>query len=100
MSPRPSGNAFYDTWFRNYYSEHEQRCNFQSYTDSVILRCQAQYIPFYFSKESVNQIVRQNDNFMSDFVIDNDVATSADDLHMNARGHELWTFYLKEQIQL
>lgn len=99
LRPRRTGNTYYDVWFDNYYSEHEQRCNFQSYLDSVQLRCTAQYIPFYFSRESVDRIVRQNDNFMLEFVMDNHVAIGVDDLHLNAHGHEMWADYLLGQLQ-
>jgi len=99
LRPQQTGSRFHDIWFKNYYSDHEQRCNFQSYLDSVQLRAPAQYIPFYFSQESVNQITRQNDNFMLEFIIKNNVAISKDDFHMNPLGHRMWAEYLLEQVQ-
>jgi hypothetical protein len=99
LQPRPSGSEFYDVWFRNYYSEYEQQCNFQSYMDSVQLRVPEQYIPFYFSQESVAQISRQNDNFMLEFVINNNLAIDKNDLHLNSTGHQMWADLLLEQIQ-
>jgi len=99
LQPCPSGTEFYDTWFRNYFSEYEQRCNFQSYMDSVQLRAPSGYIPFYFSQESVSQMSRQNDNFMLEFVINNNLAMYRDDLHLNITGHQMWTDFLLKQIQ-
>jgi hypothetical protein len=99
LRPQQTGSKFYDVWFKNYYSDYEQRCNFQSYLDSVQLRAPTQYIPFYFSQESTNEITRQNDNFMLEFIIKNKVAISKDDFHMNSLGHQMWAEYLLEQIQ-
>jgi len=99
LSPQPSGTEFYDIWFQNYYSDYEQRCNFQSYLDSVRLRIPAQYIPFYFSQESISQTIRQNNNFMLEFIVANNVAISKNDFHMNKIGHQLWANFLLEKIQ-
>lgn len=99
MLPSVSGQDFYDQWFKNYYSDYEQRCNFQAYLDSVNLRVSARYIPFYFSQESVDQIRRQNDNFMLEFITNNNVAISPDDYHLNVQGHQLWADKLILQIQ-
>jgi hypothetical protein len=98
--PKNSTVEFYDSWFNNYYSEYEQRCNFEAYMDSVVLKVPCQYLPFYFSKESVDQIVRQNDNFMLEFIVENKVALSKTDQHMNATGHQIWIDYLIKQIKL
>jgi len=97
--PKNSTVEFYDVWFNNYYSEHEQRCNFQAYMDSIILKVPCQYLPFYFSKESVDQMVRLNDNFMAEFVAENNVALSETDQHMNAAGHQMWTDHLIQQLK-
>ena len=56
MKPSNKGVEYYDTWFTEYYSEYEQRCNFQSYVDSVSHTCTGLYLPFFFSKESINGI--------------------------------------------
>jgi hypothetical protein len=98
--PKNSTVEFYDSWFNNYYSEYEQRCNFEAYMDSVARKVPCQYLPFYFSKESVDQIIKQNDNFMSEFIVENKVALSKIDQHMNATGHRLWTDHLIEQIKI
>ena len=98
MKPKHRNVEFYDQWFNNYYSDYEQRCNFQSYLDSVLLRVPSQYLPFYFSQESVNQIDQQNDNFMLEFIIKNQVLISKTDQHLNVVGHQLWANYLLTQI--
>ena len=98
MKPKHRNVEFYDQWFNNYYSDYEQRCNFQSYLDSVLLRVPSQYLPFYFSQESVNQIDQQNDNFMLEFIIKNQVSISKTDQHLNVVGHQLWANYLLTQI--
>jgi hypothetical protein len=100
MLPNNTGHRFFDHWFNHYYSDHEQRCNFQAYLDSVQLRVPCQYIPFYFSKESVQNITKQNNNFMLEFTIDNNVALSCDDFHLNVAGHKLWADHLINQLGL
>jgi hypothetical protein len=100
MKPKNRNVEFYDHWFNNYYSNYEQRCNFQAYIDSVCVKSPAPYLPFYFSKESVDRINRQNDNFMLEFIIENQVAISETDQHMNAVGHQMWADYLIKQIKL
>ena len=98
MKPKNRNVEFYDQWFNNYYSDYEQRCNFQSYLDSVSLKAPSQYLSFYFSQESVNQIDRQNDNFMLEFIIKNQVLISNTNQHLNVVGHQLWANYLLTQI--
>ena len=56
-------------------------------------------MPFYFSKESVDQIEYHNNNFQLEFIINNQVSISKIDLHMNAIGHRLWTDQLINQIK-
>lgn len=100
MAPISSGLDFYDVWFKNYYSEYEQKCNFRSYLDSVRLTCPGKYIPFYFSKESVETLSVPESDFMLDFVIDNNVAMSDDNYHLNDKGHILWANHLFKQLDL
>lgn len=96
--PKNSSVGFYDFWFNNYYSKYEQQCNFEAYMDSVAHKVPCRYLPFYFSQESVDQIDRQNDNFMLEFIIQNQVAISKDNMHANAVGHRLWADHLYTQI--
>lgn len=100
LSPKESGINFYDTWFLNYYSNFEQRCNFQSYLDSVEFTCPAFYVPFYFSKESVEDIRHKGHFYMVDFIIENDCAISTEDCHLNTKGHQLWANLLIKHIDL
>jgi hypothetical protein len=101
MLPAQSGLDFYDQWFDTYYSAYEQQCNFQSYLDSVALRCPGAYIPFFFSKESVdNVLIPTNAGYMLDFVIKNNVSIGENNLHLNPVGHELWTKHLINYIDL
>jgi len=100
LKPKDTGLAFFDTWFNNYFSEHEQRCNFQSYLDSVELKVLCRYIPFYFSQESTTSLsIDCHDNFMLEFVIAHSVAISEQDYHPNAQGHILWCQHLLKQIK-
>jgi hypothetical protein len=100
MSPYNSDIAFYDNWFNTYYSEYEQNCNFQSYVDSVKLRCPGKYIPFWFSKESTKNInCNTGGGYILDFVIENSVEIDSTDLHLNETGHMLWTKHLKYLIE-
>jgi hypothetical protein len=99
MKPMPSGSDFYDRWFENYYSEHEQRCNFQSYLDSVELRCPGVYVPFFFNKKSVNGLlINQAAGYILDFVLDTKLQIDENNLHLNPVGHELWAKHLKQYI--
>ena len=43
-------------------------------------------------------IIRKNDNYMLEFTIENNVALSEDDFHLNATGHQLWADHLIKQI--
>ena len=63
---------YYDTWFKNYYNAYEQKCNFQSYFDSIKSTCPGYYLPFFFSKESINGIDISgvtNAGFMAEFIL-------------------------------
>jgi hypothetical protein len=90
LKPTPSNNQFYDTWFEDYYSDYEQRVNFQSYYDSVKLTAPCSYIPIYFSKQSVEKISVDPTLFYLDFVIDNKCNIGDDDYHLNEIGHRLF----------
>ena len=94
-------NDFSDDRFKNYYSDHEQRLNFQSYLDSVELTCPGLYIPFYFSKESVETISLTNigGGYMVEFIAENNVVISNNDTHMNELGHNLWAEKMKNIIK-
>lgn len=97
--PTAKGNKFYDTWFENYYSEYEQECSLQSYYDSVKLTCVGQYVPFFFNKESVANIDVVGAGFMLDFISENQVAISDNDMHLNVNGHILWSDNLYKYIK-
>jgi hypothetical protein len=98
LKPQPRSNSFYDTWFRNYYNDHEQRGNFQAYLDSVNLTCEANYVPFYFSKESVTDVsYKYGAGCMSEFILENNVMLQ-NDPHLNETGHCMWSEHLYEII--
>lgn len=90
MKPKDSGTKFYDQWFRNYFSEYEQRCNFQAYYDSVLARSPCQCVSIFFSKESTNGIIIDPTLFYLDFVIEHQVNLSDNDFHLNVHGHNLF----------
>lgn len=94
LTPRDSGIQFYDNWFKNYYSKFEQNCNFQSYFDSVKATCPAKYVPFFFSKKSTNQVDVSGAGYMLEFVLENNVAISEENLHLTEQGHKMWAEYL------
>lgn len=101
MRPVDRGLRYYDTWFKNYYSEYEQKCHFQSYLDSVKLNCVSPCLNFYFSKESIQGIDTTkliNVGFITEFIKENNVAISSTDAHLNQLGHELWANYLIKSI--
>jgi len=100
FKPKDQGLAYYDIWFRDYYSDHEQRLNFQSYSDSVELTCPGRYIPFYFSEESVKGIDLREPHagFMTEFIIKHQITLSSIDTHINEQGHALWAEHLHKYI--
>lgn len=100
MSPKPRGVPFYDTWYKDYYSELEQKVNFQSYLDSVKSTCPGQYLPFYFSKESTQgvQIDSGHAGFVTEFIIENNLSISEKDFHFNEHGHKTWANHLKKYL--
>jgi hypothetical protein len=100
LSPANTGKQFYDTWFMDYYSKYEQMLNLQSYYDSVKYTCAGQYIPFFFSKESVKDLNMTGVGYILEFIRDNQVAISDTNMHLSAQGHRLWANHLKEQICL
>lgn len=101
MKPKDSGSKFYDNWYNNYYSELEQQINLQSYLESVKYTCPGKYLPFYFSKESVQGVTIDDYHagFVTEFIIENKISISKDDLHFSAQGHTLWALHLKETIK-
>lgn len=94
MKPKFSGIGFYDRWFRDYFSDYEQRCNFQAYYDSARNRAPCQCVSVFFSKESTEGMMIDPSLFYLDFVIEHDVPLSASDLHLNAHGHDLFAHRL------
>ena len=70
----------------------EQKINFQSYlisTKSILPT--KNYIPFYFSKTSVDDIKNINKNFcVTEFIQKANVALAKNDTHMDYKGHFLW----------
>jgi len=102
MRPQNRGVPFYDIWYQNYYSELEQKVNFQSYLDSVKLTCPGQYLPFYFSNETVSgvDIDTRHAGFVTEFIIENNLSISEKDFHFNHDGHRIWANYLKNYLTL
>lgn len=90
MAPRKRGDVFFDTWFRDYHSEHEQRLNFGAYHDSVMIKAVCAVYTMYFSQESILGLRTRDDALCYlEFVLENGVALDQNDLHCNAQGHRL-----------
>lgn len=100
MRPQPRGVAFYDTWYRDYYSELEQKINFQSYLDAVRLTCAGHYLPFYFSKESVQgvDIDPCHAGFVTEYILENNLSISEQDLHFHQAGHKIWAQHIEKHL--
>jgi len=101
MSPVNSGALYYDSWFENYYSAYEQKCNFQSYFDSVATRCNATYLPFFLSQESIKEIdvtSVPNAGSIVEFILEHNVMISKEDMHFNVQGHSLWAEHVFKQL--
>jgi hypothetical protein len=96
--PINTGKQFYDTWFADYYSRYEQMINLKSYCDSIKLNCMGQYIPFFFSKESVEGMDVTGVGYILDFIRDHQLSLSNTDMHPNAQGHRLWANHLKSYL--
>lgn len=91
MRPKDSGTKFYDNWFKNYYSEYEQRTNFQAYYDSINHRAPCTCLSIFFSRESVEGIKINPTLFYLDFVLEHQVNINENDFHLNEMGHRLFS---------
>jgi hypothetical protein len=89
FAPTPTGNHFFDTWFADYHSDHEQRLNFGAYHTSVdtLLPCRKFFL--YFSQESVANVIDEKVLCYLEFVLDTKTQIDQDDLHCNAQGHAI-----------
>lgn len=100
LKPKTSGNQFFDTWFRDYYDDHECRLNFNAYLDSAKIKIPCQYIPFYFSKDSVNhRQINDDDFFYFDTVVDRALMIDTKNMHMNPYGHSMMAQYFYDRIR-
>jgi hypothetical protein len=84
------GNLFYDTWFRDYYSDHEQHTNLVAYYHAVANTCPGRYVPFFFNKDSLGGTLLHGAGYAMEFISENHCAISEVDHHFNSLGHELW----------
>lgn len=101
LSPIKRGNKFFDTWFSNYHSDYEQKLNFRAYHDSSIFRIKCKLLNFYFSKESVAGMDIPKDSLTYlEFVVDNKLWISSDDLHCSEKGHQLLADRLQNMAKL
>lgn len=96
LRPKNTGKKFYDTWFENYYSDKEQKINFQSYIDSTLYTSPCTMLHFFFSKESVVDINASGIGHMLDFIIENDLYLNENDMHPNLQGHREWASIIKD----
>jgi hypothetical protein len=90
MKPKNTGRLYYDNWFQNYYSEYEQKCNFQSYLDSVNLSPPCRYLPLFFSKESVQDLeikIQSKTEYLADYIFEHDLSIGTTDAHLSENGH-------------
>lgn len=88
LQPINKGVVFYDRYFTTYHSSVESKLNFQAYLTSARALLKAHYLPFYFSKESIQDIDVEG-FYWFDWIIANQVWISESDLHPNQKGHEL-----------
>jgi hypothetical protein len=99
LGPRQSNFSFFNIWYDNYYSEFEQKCHLQSYYDSVCLTCVGEYIPFFFSLSSIQDTRLPRSLTAIEFIIDNKLYISEDNIHFNEIGHSRWSDLLYEKIK-
>lgn len=102
MFPNDSGVDYYDKWFKNYFSETEQKANSQSYMLAAQeLLANKKYLPFYFSKESVDGFTLHNKEMcIVDFIKENSFQISEEDAHMNLNGHDSWSKELLKKLKI
>ena len=102
MYPDDSGVEYYDCWFKNYFSETEQKANSQSYMLAAErLLSKKKYLPFYFSRESVDEFAVHNKEMcVVDFIKENSFQISEDDAHMTVEGHDSWSKELIKKLKL
>lgn len=95
-----NNQSFFDNWYKNYFSEYECLLNFRAYLDSIYTQVTATYLPFYFSKESVDTIkVDPNSLYYIDYIIDHNAYISKKDLHANQTGHQLIADFLYQKTR-
>ena len=101
MQPKDSGIAYYDNWYKAYFNPAEQKINFQSYllATKTILPTK-KYVPFYFSKASVEDVKHTNKLYVAEFIDKKKVAISKSDAHMNDDGHSQWCKILYNKLVL
>ena len=101
MAPVDSGYDFYDNWYKNYYSLLEQKTNLVGYMNAVKHKLQGiDYIPFYFSEESIADIENTDkDMCIAEFIHKHDVSLSKDNAHMNTQGHMMWADKIYKDLQ-
>lgn len=99
FNPCDSGIEFYDRWYRDYFSEYQQRLSFQAYHDSINTRL-PHSTKFYFSQNSIEHLRTDNTDprCMLDFVIDHQLYLDPEDLHPNAQAHRQWADLLYHDI--
>ena len=101
LKPADQGILYYDRWFADYYSAHEQKINFQSYLDSVKLYLSGtQYLPFYFSQESVEDIdiTEPHAGFSVEYITEKQLQISNEDMHLSTYGHQVWANHLLDKL--
>jgi hypothetical protein len=94
-----TNHSFFDSWYKNYFSEYECLLNFRAYLDSISTQITATYVPFYFSKESVaNLQVDPKSLYYINYIIDHNAYISKKDLHANQKGHQLIADFLYQKV--
>jgi hypothetical protein len=100
LSPMPRNKPFYDTWYRDYYSDTEQKTSLTAYHGAVDSTCPGFYFSFFFSKESISGLdLHSNVGTIIDFIAENNCSLSQEDAHPNIGGHQLWADRMFDYIQ-
>jgi lysophospholipase L1-like esterase len=95
--PKETNKPFYDIWFRDYYSEEEQKTNLMSYYYAVASTCPGIYVPFFFSKDGVDNLKAAGHAL--EFIMSNNCFISEKDSHFSSEGHRLWANHLMNYIK-
>jgi hypothetical protein len=103
MVPVKKSIEYYDDWYDKYFDIDEQRINFKAYLNATELLLNGKnYIPFYFSKESVKDVLSENKSnnlYWLEYLQSNKRYTVGNPSHhFNSEGHRQWANIIFDKL--